>query len=76
MAVNCKKDSIKYLKEEISEDKSEEWNSAVKNFSERIDYSDIEYIFVENEKQKMDLIHYCKSNSIKINYGEIILYIR
>lgn len=68
----CKQGLNKVLTEERYENDPAKWNSTAKKCFEKFDYSDITHIFVENEEQKKDLINYCKSNSISINYGEII----
>lgn len=67
-----KKGKLKTLMEETYEKNPNNYNSIARTFSEKFDYSDIKYIFVENEKQKNDLIEFCKSNTINIDFNKII----
>ncbi len=68
----CNKGLLKTVRAEVYEEKSEEFNLAAKECSEKFDYTDIKYIFVENEDQKKELIKFCKSNLININFDEIL----
>lgn len=68
----CKEGLIKTLKAEVYEEHADELNDAAKEFSEKFEYSDIKFIFVENDEQKKDLIDFCKANSIILDFDKTI----
>ena len=68
----CQQGLIKTLYSEKYEENPDKWNLEAKKYSENFTYSDIEFIFVENEEQKKDLINFCNTNSINIDFNKIV----